>query len=116
MGADINMASGAVTLGRPNYLHYITSKAALIGMTRSMARELGTDGITVNSILPGATFTEIERKTVSPQQKERIIAQQCIPRPEVPEDLVGTLLFLASEGSAFLTGQALTVDGGCTHP
>jgi 3-oxoacyl-[acyl-carrier protein] reductase len=115
-GRIINMASGAVTLGRPNYLHYITSKAALVGMTRSMARELGAEGITVNSILPGATFTEIERKTVTPEQKARIVAQQCIPRPEAPEDLVGTLLFLASEASAFVTGQALTVDGGCTHP
>ena len=115
-GRIINMASGAVTLGRPNYLHYITSKAALVGMTRSMARELGADGITVNSILPGATFTEIERKTVSPEQKQRIVAQQCIPRPEVPEDLVGMILFLASEASAFVTGQGLTVDGGCTHP
>jgi NAD(P)-dependent dehydrogenase (short-subunit alcohol dehydrogenase family) len=115
-GRIINMASGAVTLGRPNYLHYITSKAALVGMTRSMARELGTEGITVNSILPGATFTEIERKTVTPEQRQRIIAQQCIPRPEVPEDLVGTLLFLATDASAFVTGQALTVDGGCTHP
>ena len=115
-GRIINMASGAVTLGRPHYLHYITSKAALIGMTRSMARELGEEGITVNSILPGATFTEIERRTVTPEQKRRIIAQQCIPRPEVPEDLVGTLLFLASDASAFVTGQALTVDGGCTHP
>jgi 3-oxoacyl-[acyl-carrier protein] reductase len=114
-GRIINMASGAVTLGRPNYLHYITSKAALVGMTRSMARELGCDGITVNAILPGATFTEIERKTVTPEQKERIVAMQCIPRPEVPEDLVGTVLFLASDASAFLTGQALTVDGGATH-
>ncbi len=90
-GRIINIASGAVTLGRPNYLHYITSKAALIGMTRSMARELGPSGITVNAILPGATFTEIERKTVSPQQKAAIVAMQCVPRPQVPEDLVGAL-------------------------
>ena len=107
-GRIINMASGAVTLGRPNYLHYITSKAALDGMTRSLARELGPHGITVNAILPGATFTEIERKTVSPAQKERIVAMQCIQRPETPDDLVGTILFLASDASAFLTGQALT--------
>ena len=73
-GRIINMASGAVTLGRPNYLHYIASKAALDGMTRSLARELGPHGITVNAILPGATFTEIERKTVTPEQKERIVA------------------------------------------
>jgi NAD(P)-dependent dehydrogenase (short-subunit alcohol dehydrogenase family) len=115
-GRIINMASGAVTLGRPNYLHYITSKAALDGMTRSLARELGPHGITVNAILPGATFTEIERKTVTPEQKERIIALQCIPRPEGADDLVGTALFLASDAASFLTGQALTVDGGATHP
>jgi NAD(P)-dependent dehydrogenase (short-subunit alcohol dehydrogenase family) len=115
-GRIINMASGAVSLGRPNYLHYIASKGALDAMSRSMARELGRDGITVNAILPGATFTEIERKTVSPEQKERIIAMQCIPRAEGPEDLVGTVLFLASDASGFLTGQAITVDGGATHP
>jgi NAD(P)-dependent dehydrogenase (short-subunit alcohol dehydrogenase family) len=115
-GRIINMASGAVTLGRPNYLHYIASKAALDGMTRSLARELGAHGITVNAILPGATFTEIERKTVTPEQKERIIAMQCIARAEEPQDLVGTALFLASDAAAFLTGQAVTVDGGATHP
>src|SRR5215468_5457644 len=115
-GRIINMASGAVTLGRPNYLHYIASKAALDGMTRSLARELGPDRITVNAILPGATFTEIERKTVTPEQKARIVAMQCIPRPETPQDLIGTVLFLACDAASFLTGQALTVDGGATHP
>jgi NAD(P)-dependent dehydrogenase (short-subunit alcohol dehydrogenase family) len=114
-GRIVHMASGAVTMGRPNYLHYIASKGALSGMTGSMARELGASGITVNAILPGATFTEIERKTVSPEQKVRIVAQQCIPRPETPDDLVGTVLFLSSDASAFLTGQCLTVDGGATH-
>lgn len=114
-GRIINMSSGAVTLGRPNYTHYTTSKAALIGMTRSLARELGPFGITVNAILPGATFTEIERETVTPEGKEQIVAQQCVHRPAVPDDLVGTVMFLASEDSAFLTGQSLTVDGGATH-
>ncbi|MBN9049268.1 MAG: 3-oxoacyl-ACP reductase FabG [Rhizobiales bacterium] len=114
-GRIINIASGAVLLGRPNYLHYIASKAALAGMSRSMARELGGDGITVNSILPGATFTEIERKTVTPEQKQRIVAMQCIPRPETPDDLVGTALFLASDNAAFITGQSINLDGGATH-
>jgi len=113
-GRIINVASGAVRLGRPNYLHYIAAKAALAGISLSMARELGPDGITVNAILPGATFTEIERKTVTPAQKERIIAMQCIPRAEVPEDLVGAVLFLASEASSFVTGQSINLDGGVT--
>jgi len=63
----------------------------------------------------GATFTEVPRETVTPAQKETIVSMQCVPRPETPEDLVGTILFLASDDSAFLTGQAITVDGGATH-
>jgi 3-oxoacyl-[acyl-carrier protein] reductase len=113
-GRIINIASGAVRLGRPNYLHYIATKSALMGMSLSMARELGPDNITVNAILPGATFTEIERKTVTPEQKERIIAMQCVPRAETPEDLVGAVMFLASEASAFVTGQSINLDGGVT--
>ena len=80
-----------------------------------MARELGSFGITVNTIMPGATFTEVERKTVTPQQKEAIVASQCIQRAATPEDIVGTVLFLCSEESGFLTGQAITIDGGATH-
>jgi len=114
-GRIINISSASINQGRPNYLHYTTSKAALIGMTRSMARELGASGITVNAVLPGATMTEIERKTVTPAQREAIIASQCIPRSERPEDLIGTILFLASDGAAFLTGQSIVVDGGSTH-
>ena len=114
-GRIVNVASSAVTMGRPNYTHYTSSKAAVIGMSRSMARELGPDGITVNALLPGATFTEVPRATVTPEQKKIIVAGQCIPRPAEPNDLVGTVLFLASDASAFMTGQSLTVDGGNTH-
>jgi NAD(P)-dependent dehydrogenase (short-subunit alcohol dehydrogenase family) len=113
-GRIINIASGAVRLGRPNYLHYIATKSALAGMSLSMARELGPDNITVNAILPGATFTEIERKTVTPEQKQRIIALQCVPRAETPDDLVGAALFLASDASRFVTGQNINLDGGVT--
>jgi NAD(P)-dependent dehydrogenase (short-subunit alcohol dehydrogenase family) len=113
-GRIVNIASGAVRLGRPNYLHYIATKSALMGMSLSMARELGPDNITVNAILPGATFTEIERKTVTPEQKDCIIAMQCVPRAETPQDLVGAALFLASEASAFVTGQSINLDGGVT--
>lgn len=114
-GRIIHVSSGAVTLGRPNYLHYTTSKAAVIGMTRSMARELGPFGITVNAVLPGSVSTEVERETVTPETKQRIVQLQCIPRGQTPEDLVGVMHFLASDGSAFMTGQSLTVDGGATH-
>ncbi|MEI7804067.1 MAG: 3-oxoacyl-ACP reductase family protein [Hyphomicrobiales bacterium] len=113
-GRIINIASGAVRLGRPNYLHYIAAKSALMGMSLSMARELGPDNITVNAILPGATFTEIERKTVTPEQKVKIVSMQCVPRPETPQDLVGAVLFLASDASAFVTGQSINLDGGVT--
>ena len=79
-GRIINISSAAVTMGRPNYLHYTTSKAAVIGMTRSMAKELGPKGITVNAVLPGATDTEVERATVTAQQKAAMIAMRSIPR------------------------------------
>jgi 3-oxoacyl-[acyl-carrier protein] reductase len=114
-GRIINISSASILLGRPNYTHYTTSKSALIGMTRSMARELGDFGITVNAVMPGATQTEIPRKTVSPQQREAIVARQCVPRTQTPQDLVGAVVFLATEGSGFMTGQVMNVDGGAAH-
>ncbi len=114
-GRIINIGSGAVPLGRPNYLHYTSSKAGLIGMTRSLARELGPHGITVNAVLPGSVDTGIPRETVMAQSKAAIVAMQCIPRGQVPSDLVGVMLFLSSASASFVTGQSITVDGGATH-
>ncbi len=111
-GRIINTSSDTVQLGLQGYLHYVTSKAAIIGMTRALARELGADGITVNTIMPGLTHTEVPNRAAV---GGKVIPMQCIPRPEVPEDLVPAVLFLASEGSGFMTGQTVNVDGGCVH-
>jgi 3-oxoacyl-[acyl-carrier protein] reductase len=111
-GRIINISSGVVFMGRPHYLHYVASKGAVFAMTRAMARELGDFGITVNCITPGATYTEVPRETVTPEQKEAITRMLCLKRPEEPGDLEGTVVFLASDDAAFITGQAINVDGG----
>ena len=111
-GRIVNISSAAIFMGRPNYLHYIASKGAVYAMTRSMARELGDFGITVNTITPGATYTEIPRGTVTPEQREAMLRMQCVHRPEEPGDLVGTVVFLASDDATFITGQTINVDGG----
>lgn len=111
-GRIVNISSGTVFLGRPNYLHYVTSKAAVIGMTRALASELGPHGITVNALAPGSTETEVPRETVTPEQAARIVAGQAIGRRQVPSDLTGVLSFLASPASGFMTGQTMNVDGG----
>ncbi len=112
MGKVINISSGVVFNGRPFYLHYVASKAGIIGLTRAMAREVGDWNVTVNSIAPGPVVTEMPRETVSPEQAKTLLSQKCIKRAQVPEDLVGGLLFLASDESDFITGQTISVDGG----
>ena len=114
-GRIVNVGSAAVNRGRDRYLHYVASKAAVIGMTRSMARELGDFGIAVNCILPGATRTEIPRETTTPEGFRAMAGAQCFRRTETPDDLIGCILFLASPQTGFLTGQSLTVDGGGSH-
>ena len=111
-GRIINISSSTVPLGLPNFTHYVTSKAAVVGMTRAMARELGPDGITVNAIMPGLTETEVDNAGRTDAVREKVIDMQAIKRLEVPDDLVGMLLFLASPASGFITGQSLAVDGG----
>ena len=113
-GKIVNMSSAAFAMGRPFYIHYVSSKAAVVGFTRALAREVGDYGIHVNCITPGATKTEIPRDTVSPEQMQAMINQRCIKREQVPDDLVGALMFLASEESDFITGQTINIDGGLT--
>ena len=114
-GRIINVSSSAVRTGTPNYLHYVTSKAAVIGMTNAMARELGKFGVTVNCIIPSATTTEIGREGFNATTAAAIASRQCIPRPQTPADIVGLALFLASPASGYITGQSIAVNGGLTH-
>lgn len=113
-GRIINMSSTTVAMGRINMLHYVSSKAAIVGMTRSLARELGPHGITVNVVYPGLTPHEgIADYPAAAIESIKLL--QCIPQIETPDDLLGVMLFLASDASRFMTGQSLVVDGGSVH-
>lgn len=110
-GKIINIASATFFSGSPLWSHYVASKGGLIGLTRSMAREVGDDGICVNAIAPGFTLTEASR-AVMPEAEQYGIARGAIKRAEQPEDVAGLVVFLASDASDFITGQTIVVDGG----
>ncbi len=112
-GRIVNIASAVVFLGPPDLVAYTASKAALVGFTRSLATVLGPEDITVNCITPGLCDTETAARTTGADGGfERVIGLQVVPRQERPEDLLSTLLYVCDEGSAFLTGQTINVDGG----
>ena len=115
-GRIINISSDAVPRGIANYLHYVTSKSALIGMTNALARELGPYGVTVNCVRPGATATEVERiHNPTAAGRDKILSEQCLQRGQMPEDLTGIVMFFATEAASFITGQTIAADGGLTH-
>jgi len=115
-GKIINIASGTANKGMPNMLAYVTSKSAMLGFTRTLSRELGDDGICVNTLSPGL----IESPSVleNPHHlgfSDRVLASRALKRGGTPEDLLGALIFLAGPGSDFVTGQTLAVDGGSVN-
>ena len=114
-GSIINIASLAAVFGLPYGLDYVASKAAVIGMTRGMARELGPDHIRVNAVAPSAVMTEGTEEFFGEKfekAKSVIASNQLIPRNLETEDLTGTIVYLASDASRFVTGQTHMVDGG----
>jgi NAD(P)-dependent dehydrogenase (short-subunit alcohol dehydrogenase family) len=112
-GKVVNIASGTFFYGPPGFAHYVASKGAVIGMTRSMGRELGAQGITVNAIAPGLTESEgVQANKDFDKARAPTLAGRSIQREMLPDDLIGALLFLVTPDSDFITGQTLNVDGG----
>jgi 3-oxoacyl-[acyl-carrier protein] reductase len=113
-GRIINISSATAYKGWPNRLHYVTSKAGVLGFTRALARELSGGTTTVNTIAIGSTLSEgvLARGDMDPATVERIKTQRCVQQAMYPEDIVGTLVFLASDDSKFVCGETIVVDGG----
>lgn len=113
-GKIVNIASGTVFKGTPMMLPYVSSKGAVIALTRAVAREVGRDGICVNCVAPGLTLSEAVRDNADyPEEMVRgTVLSRCLARDQVPEDLTGVVGFLLSSESDFMTGQTVVVDGG----
>jgi 3-oxoacyl-[acyl-carrier protein] reductase len=111
-GKIITIASGTAFAGAPGRIHYVTSKAATIGFTRTLAREVGGDNITVNCLAPGNTLSEENPSEEVVRFRESSVRLRALKRIQLPTDAVGAMLFLASPLSDFITGQTLNVDGG----
>jgi NAD(P)-dependent dehydrogenase (short-subunit alcohol dehydrogenase family) len=110
-GSIVTVSSDTIYWGAPRLLHYVTSKAAIVGMTRSLAREFGSRMIRVNCLLPGLTVGEATKDI--PEQRWKDYAEnQILKRKQLPDDLDGVVAFLLSDDSKFITGQTLAVDGG----
>ena len=111
-GVIINISSGTIFSGTEGFAHYVTSKAAVWGLARVLARELGPFGVRVNAITPGLTSSEMVQEVYPAEALTDRAQARVFRREQIPEDLVGTVIFLCSDASAFITGQTLNVDGG----
>ena len=111
-GKIVNVSSVVAWAGSVGRLHYDSSKAAVIGLTRSLAMELGPYNIAVNTLVPGFIPHDLEYAKALPEINDRIVASRVFKRTQLPEDMVGAAIFLSSRGADFITGQSLLVDGG----
>lgn len=111
-GRVIFFSSASIYAGNPEQCPYVSAKAGLIGLTRSLAKVVGEHGITVNAITPGLTVTAPVKKLFSPEALAQVARSRALQRDEQAEDLVGAVSFLASDDAAFITGQVINVDGG----
>jgi 3-oxoacyl-[acyl-carrier protein] reductase len=111
-GKIINVSSGTALKGSAGRIHYVTSKAGVLGFTRTLAREVGKDGIRVNCVVPGNTLSEENAAEDVVRMRTAAADERALKRVQRPEDLVGAVLFFASADSDFITGQSLVVDGG----
>jgi 3-oxoacyl-[acyl-carrier protein] reductase len=115
-GKIINISSGTALKGSASRIHYVTSKAGILGFTKTLAREVGTYGIMVNCVAPGSTLSEESPDEETLKMRASATADRAIQRVQRPEDLEGAIIFFASSASDFITGQTLVVDGGsCMH-
>jgi 3-oxoacyl-[acyl-carrier protein] reductase len=111
-GKIVNISSGTALNGSAGRIHYVTSKAGVIGFTRTLAREVGEDNINVNALAPGSTLSEENPTEEIIKMRGARLQDRALKRVQLPKDLVGTVLFLSSPLSDFMTGQTIAVDGG----
>lgn len=111
-GKIVNVASMTVPTAPPGFAHYVASKAAIVGLTRALARELGPDGICVNTLTPDYIAFDRDYDNRQPEMAPALAQQRVFAREQAPADLVGTLLYLLGPGSDFVTGQDIWVNGG----
>ncbi|HLT97888.1 MAG TPA: 3-oxoacyl-ACP reductase family protein [Acidimicrobiia bacterium] len=113
-GRIVNIASNVVTFGMADLMHYVASKAAVVGMTRSMARELGSYGIAVNAVSPGLVTTELTAATIADEYRQQVVQGQCLKEPLIPDDIATAVAFLAGPEARLITGQTMLVNGGAS--
>jgi NAD(P)-dependent dehydrogenase (short-subunit alcohol dehydrogenase family) len=113
-GKIVNISSGTPFRGVPFLLHYVTSKGAIVALTRALAKELGKDSIHVNCVAPGFTMSDgvKEHPEVVEALRDVSVAARTLQRDQVPEDVVGAVVFLCSPAADFVTGQTMVIDGG----